>query len=213
MPTKVKTTPKVKTTYTFGNITFSTSSKVVAKAAASGNMRAAYNRYISDTVGRAMRGTDMSKAVRAQWRHGLADQILSEAEARAAIKAYKLEVAGKAGENIKGIYEDVYNELRDMDTRAARKLLKKIDNIIAEYAYSYDIRESYEMNQEIQTAIDEFKKENQDQLSHDDMEKLLKLESSFGETRGQYEDVVAQKMEKMAQREAAKASAREAGKG
>lgn len=203
--------PKI--TYTYNGITFSTASKVVAKAAASGNMRAAYNRYISDTVGRAMRGTDMSKAVRAQWRHGLADQILSEAEARAAVKAYKLEVAGKVGDNIRKIYGDVYNELRDMDTKAARKLLKKIDNIIAEYAYSYDVRESYEMNADIQTAIEEFRKENDGQLSHDDMERLMKMESSFGETKKQYESVVEQKLEKMAQREAAKAASKEAGKG
>ena len=209
MPNKVKTTPKVKTTYTFGNITFSTSSKVVAKAAASGNMRAAYNRYISDTIGRAMRGTDMSKAVRAQWRHGLADQILSEAEARAAVKAYKKQVQSNIAENIKGIYSDVYNELRDIDTRAARKLLKEIDNIISKYAWSYDVQESYEMNQEIQTAIEKFKEENAGELSESDMDKILKVESSFGQTKEQYEAVVDQKLEKMRAREAAK----EAGKG
>ena len=212
MPTKPRATqtPKVKTTYTFGNITFSTSSKVVAKMAASGNMRAAYNRYISDTVGRAMRGTDMSKAVRAQWRHGLADQILSEAEARAAVKAYKKQVQQNIGQNIKAIYGDVYDQLRDMDTRAAKKLIREIDNIIAKYSWAYDVQESYEMNQEIQTAIEKFKEENAGELSESDMDKILKVESSFGSTKEQYEGVVAQKLEKMAQREAAKA---EAGKG
>ena len=199
--------PKI--TYTYNGTSFTTGSQRVAKAAASGNMRAAYNRYISDTVGRAMRGTDMAKSVRLQWRHALADQLLTEAEARAAVKAYKKQVLSNIAENIKGIYVDVFNELRDIDTRAARKLLKEIDNIISRYAWAYDVQESYEMNQEIQTAIEKFKEENAGELSESDMDRLLKVESSFGQTKEQYEAVVDLKLEKMRAREAAK----EAGKG
>ena len=204
-----KGSPRVKVTYTYNGITFSTASKVVAKMAKAGNMKSAYKRSLSDTVGRQLRTLELSEANRLQYLRAAEMGKIEPERIVKAVKSYKEIVAMNIADNIKGIYGDIFNEIRDIDTRAARKLLKEIDNIISKYAWAYDVQESYEMNQEIQTAIEKFKEENAGELSESDMDRILKVESSFGQTKEQYEAVVDQKLERMRAREAAKG----AGKG
>lgn len=76
---------RFKTTYTYKGIEFASASKVVAEKASQGDMKGAYQHYLSSTVVKQMARADMSPAVRRTWQQALIEGIKSENEAREAI--------------------------------------------------------------------------------------------------------------------------------
>ena len=193
---------KVKVSYTYNGITFSTASKVVAKMAVAGHMKSAYKRYLSDTVGKQLRTLDLSKANRLQYLRAAEIGKIEPERIVKAVKAYKEIVAMNIADNIKSIYDDVFVQLSGMDNKAARDLIHEIDDIIAEYSNAYDVTYTVEMNQKIQNAIEHFK--NNTQLSERDMQHFSYIDESMSSIGEQFQVKVDAYKKKMAAREANK---------
>lgn len=188
--------PKV--TYTYNGITFSTASKVVAKRAAAGNLKGAYARYISDTIGRAQRATDMSAREKRLTKQGLVEGTITEAEAREAISKYEQEVHDRIEQNLRHIFGDVYDQLRDIDKKKSRKMLRELDEILSKYAWMYDTADYEQMNQELQTVVDKYRNglDKEEDLSH-----LQTAEDTFSIIKKEYESKAKQKLEVLKDRE------------
>jgi len=190
MPTKPRTTatPRVKITYTYNDITFSTASKVVAKMAKSGNLEGAYNRYISDTVGRELRKVDMAKATRQQWMRSIKAGISTAEEAKAAKRAYEQQVGENIEKAIRKQYEDVLSQLKDSNDPALRKIAEKLSEIIEAYSDRYRAENNEKMQQEMQQIIDQAKTD----LSEEGLQALLNAELSMDSAKQQ--ELIRKKM-------------------
>lgn len=189
--------PKI--TYTYNGITFSTASKVVAKRAAAGNLKGAYARYISDTIGRAQRATDMSAKEKKQTKNKIVEGLMSEAQARKEISDYQQKVHDNIEKNLRKIFGDVYDQLRDVDKKKARKMIRELDSVLSKYAWMYDTADYEQMNQELQTIIDKFKEGLTDEA---DVSHMQIADETFSLIKEQYESKAEEKLDVLKDREA-----------
>ena len=77
-----------KTKYTYKGIEFASASKVVAQKAKQGDMRGAYQTYLSNTIIRQMTKSGMTGAVKTQWLKSLTEGLRTVDEAEEAIKTF-----------------------------------------------------------------------------------------------------------------------------
>lgn len=146
-----------KVTYTYNGFTFSTASKVVAKRAAAGNMEGAYKRYISDTLGRQLRKTDMSKALRKQYLRGVESGLKTVEETLKAKKEYEKQVSKNIAENIKKQYRDVFDQLRDSKDATVRKIGDRVGRIIEKYSDRYKSSNNQQMLNEVKKLVSNYR--------------------------------------------------------
>lgn len=109
-----------KTKYTYKGIEFASASKVVAQKAKQGDMRGAYQTYLSNTIIRQMAKNDMSSAVRSQWLTSLENGLRTEEEARQALENFKLVRKGQALER-----KEYRSERREIVKEAERAGMSK----------------------------------------------------------------------------------------
>lgn len=189
--------PKI--TYTYNGITFSTASKVVAKRAAAGNLKGAYARYISDTIGRAQRATDMSAREKKLTKNNIVEGLIQEAEAREEIRKYREQVKENIENNLRNIFGDVYDQLRDVDKKRARKVIRELDAVLSKYAWMYDTADYEQMTNEMQTIVDKFKA---GLTEEEDVSHMQIADETFSTIKKQYETKAEQKLDVLKDREA-----------
>ena len=173
---------KTKVTYTYNGITFSTASKVVAERAASGNLKGAYARYISDTVGRTLRSTGMAKKMRLQYVRAAEVEKLSQQEIRAKARAYQKEVRDILSGRVENQYQDVFSQLKDSSDPEVRKLSRKISTVIRKYSDRYKGDNAEKMNNEIKNIVDQARTAG---VSEEGLEDLNKIDDSLEQIRSQ----------------------------
>lgn len=78
-----------KTKYKYKGIEFASASKVVAQKAKQGDMRGAYQTYLSNTIIRQMKKSGMSPTITSQWMVSLTEGYHGYEEAEEALKSFK----------------------------------------------------------------------------------------------------------------------------
>lgn len=123
-------------TYTYNGITFETSSKVVLSMWSRGKFESAYKRFLSDTTGRRMRGSGMSRKTRLNTLRTI-EKTKDEKQAEAMKKTAE-EAADKSrrlaeASRLKSM-ENWFSmsEVQMKATPATRRLLERIVKIITE---------------------------------------------------------------------------------